>query len=238
MPPARRILITAGNTREAIDRVRDWGNVFTGNTGFTIAKALWPLCETELLTSNRAHLAEAAALGIKADPFTTHADLLALLEARVRPGAYDAIFMTAAVADYRPAGTFAVTARETLPDGTERWTVRNAQAGKVKSTHPAIAVLGEPTVKIIDRFRTPWGHRGLLVKFKLEVDVLPVQLVEIGQASRRASGAEFLVANSLDMVSGERAGAFLLSDAGDEWVPRPELATRCARLIAELPVNP
>ena len=232
MPPARHILITAGNTREAIDRVRDWGNVFTGNTGFSIAKALRPLCEVELLTSNRAHLAEVTALGIKAEAFATHADLLALLQSRVRPGAYDAIFMTAAVADYRPAGTFAVAARETLPDGTERWTVRNVQAGKVKSTHDAIAVLGEPTQKIIDRFRAPWGHRGLLVKFKLEVDVPPEKLIEIGQASRRASGAEYLVANSLDMVTGDRAGAFLLSDAGSEWVPRDRLAERCAQLVA------
>ena len=31
--PAPRFLVTAGNTREMIDRVRDWGNVFTGNTG-------------------------------------------------------------------------------------------------------------------------------------------------------------------------------------------------------------
>jgi len=233
VPPARRILITAGNTREAIDRVRDWGNVFTGNTGFGIAKALRPLCDVELLTSNRGHLAGAAALGIKAEAFTAHADLLGLLEARVRPKAYDAIFMTAAVADYRPAGTFAVAHRETLPEGAERWTVRNVQAGKVKSTHPAIAVLGEPTLKIIDRFRAPWGHRGLLVKFKLEVDVLPEKLIEIGQASRRASGAEYLVANALDMVSGDGAGAFLLSDAGSEWVPRGDLAQRCARLVAD-----
>ncbi|HEX8342119.1 MAG TPA: phosphopantothenoylcysteine decarboxylase [Tepidisphaeraceae bacterium] len=231
MPPPPRILVTAGNTREAIDRVRDWGNVFTGNTGFAIARAGLAVGEVHLLTSNAAHRAEAAALGIKVDAFSTHADLLALLEARVRPGTYDAIFMTAAVADYRPTGTFAVDGRETLPDGTERWTVRNVQAGKVKSTHNAIAVLGEPTQKIIDRFRHPWGHRGLLVKFKLEVDVPTETLIEIGQASRRASGAEYLVANSLDMVSGEAAGAFLLSDASSEWVPRGELAQRCARLI-------
>ncbi len=28
----KRFLVTAGNTREMIDRVRDWGNIFTGNT--------------------------------------------------------------------------------------------------------------------------------------------------------------------------------------------------------------
>ena len=113
--------------------------------------------------------------------------------------------------------------------------MRNDQAGKVKSTHPAIAVLGEPTTKIIDRFRHPWGHRGLLVKFKLEVDVSPERLIDIGQASRRASGADYLVANSLDTVTGDGAGAFLLSDAASEWVPRDALAERCARLVTAIP---
>jgi phosphopantothenoylcysteine synthetase/decarboxylase len=231
MPPPFRILVTAGNTREAIDRVRDWGNIFTGNTGFSIAQALRSLGEVHLLTSNAVHLREADALGIAAAGFHSHADLLAALESRVRPGAFDAIFMTAAVADYRPAGTFAVVEREKV-EGGERWLVRDVSAGKVKSTYPAMAVLGEPTAKIIDRFRSPWGHRGLLVKFKLEVDVTPAELIQIGQASRQASGAEYLVANSLAMVSGDQAGAFLLSDAGSEWVPRDELAGRCARLVA------
>ena len=36
----QRYLVTAGNTREMIDRVRDWGNVFTGNTGYGIARAI------------------------------------------------------------------------------------------------------------------------------------------------------------------------------------------------------
>src|SRR5436190_14632165 len=52
-----RFLVTAGNTRENIDRVRDWGNIFTGNTGYAIAGALAKLGDVDLLTSNRAHLA-------------------------------------------------------------------------------------------------------------------------------------------------------------------------------------
>ena len=45
--PARppRFLVTAGNTRERIDRVRDWGNVFTGNTGCG-SPARWPTSAT------------------------------------------------------------------------------------------------------------------------------------------------------------------------------------------------
>ena len=42
-----------------IDRVRDWGNIFTGNSGYEIAKALAEAGgDVDLLTSNRSHLAE------------------------------------------------------------------------------------------------------------------------------------------------------------------------------------
>ena len=101
-------LVTAGSTREMIDQVRDWGNIFTGNTGFDIAKALAPHGQVDLLTSNRKHLAmlksgRAGAPSIHAVPFASHADLLAALESCMARQHYDAIFMTAAVADYRPA---------------------------------------------------------------------------------------------------------------------------------------
>src|SRR5215211_1824085 len=160
-----RFLVTAGNTREKIDRVRDWGNIFTGTTGLRIARALADFGEVDLLTSNRAHLAELAnAPRIAASPFTDHAELRGALAAQMARHTYDAVFMTAAVADYRPVRTYEVVQRETVasPDGMERWVVRDVQAGKVKSNHAAIAVLGERTEKLVDLFRTEWNHRGLL----------------------------------------------------------------------------
>jgi phosphopantothenate---cysteine ligase (CTP) len=226
-----RFLVTAGNTREMIDRVRDWGNVFTGNTGYAIARALRTLGEVDLLTSNRAHVADAGAHGIAATPFTTHADLKIRLADRLAAHPYDAVFMTAAVADYRPAGVFQVLHRATHPDGTETWTIKNAHAPKVKSNHPSVAFLGEQTEKLVDLFRTPWNHRGLLFKFKLEVGLPTDDLIRIGDTSRRASGADYLVANTLDMVDGPAAGAYLLSDAPPEFIPRANLATRLTEVV-------
>ena len=227
-----RFLVTAGNTREMIDRVRDWGNVFTGNTGFAIAEAIAAHGEVDLLTSNAAHAAGAADAGIRATVFRSHADLNGLLEQCMTPDAYAAIFMTAAVADYRPVGAFTVTDRIANADGSETWTVKNAGAGKVKSDHPAVAFLGERTAKLVDRFRRDWGHRGLLVKFKLEVGLDTDALLAIAEKSRQASGADYLVANTLDMVTGDGAGAYLLSDSGHEWISRGGLAARCATLAA------
>ena len=242
-PSGRRFLVTAGNTRERIDDVRDWGNIFTGTTGFEIAKALTAAGDVDLLTSNRSHRHEAA-LGtlfregqIRATGFTSHDELKGALAALMGQATYDAVFMTAAVADYRPERVYEVVERR--PDlsapGAETWRVRDAQAGKVKSTFAEMAVLGRRTEKLVDLFRTEWNHRGVLVKFKLEVGVGREELLRIGQASRRASGADFLVANTLDLVRGEGAGAILISDAGHEWVPRGELPGRMVRLAVATP---
>lgn len=227
-----RYLVTAGSTREMIDRVRDWGNIFTGNTGYAIARALSEIGEVDLVTSNLAHFDE-----VSGDPritgyhFKSHADLLSLLEALVAQCRYTAILMTAAVADYRPAGSFEVVDRKKLDDGTERWIVRDVHLPKVKSSHGAVAFLGQQTEKIVDKFRRDWGCTETLVKFKLEVDITREKLLEIGEKSRRASEADYLVANTLAMVDGPDAGAYLLSKTGHEWVPRAELARKLTEIL-------
>src|SRR4051812_16331070 len=145
-----RYLITAGNTREMIDEVRDWGNIFTGETGFDIASELAEsgLGHAELLSSNGRHHAKVVMLQkegvpISARAFRSHADLKRQIESSMRSQAYAGVFMTAAVSDYRPTGAYAVTLREPVAGqpGVERWTVRNVDAAKVKSNHPEIAFL-------------------------------------------------------------------------------------------------
>ena len=232
-----RLLVTAGNTRERIDDVRDWGNVFTGNTGYRIARAVAQAGEVDLVSSNLNHLAELRAQIATSNPihghaFTSHADLRSLLASLMSKHAYEAVFMTAAVADYRPVRVYAVVSREPAGEqGQERWVVQDVQSGKVKSTHERIAVLGEPTEKIVDLFRSAWKYGGTLVKFKLEVGLSRDELVSIAEASRKASGADYLVANTLDMVKGPAAGAYLLSDAGAELITRDELPQRMLALV-------
>lgn len=235
-----RFLVTAGSTREKIDRVRDWGNIFTGRTGLGIARALCSLGDVDLLTSNESHIAEVAAAPVAGDAkgrirgqrFTSHGDLRDALERVMTSQKYDGVFMTAAVSDYSPERTFRVIDRKPGENGTEVWTVADAQAGKVKSHYEEITVLGKRTEKLIDLFRTRWGFTGLLVKFKLEVGVSREELIRIGEASRAASGADFLIANTLDMVDGADAGAYLISPGAAEWVPRATLADTLQRLAS------
>ena len=206
-------LVTAGNTREKIDSVRDWGNIFTGTTGLLIARALSELGPVDLLSSNASHLESLTspdhrqAHPIVGSIFQSHAELRAALAALMTHETFSAVFMTAAVSDYSPTGVFEVLERSSSDNGEQTWRVRNVQSAKVRSSYREIAVAGRQTEKLVDLFRTEWGHSGLLVKFKLEVGIDPDALLMIGEQSRRASSADYLVANTLDMITGEEAGA-------------------------------
>src|SRR5688572_23386985 len=113
-----RCLVTAGNTREMIDEVRDWGNIFTGNTGLAIARALGEMGEVDLLSSNRQHLQELSKSPgrVRGMGFSTHANLKSALAGLMGKEKYDAVFMTAAVADYRPTDVFEILERGPAPD--------------------------------------------------------------------------------------------------------------------------
>lgn len=229
-----RFLVTAGSTRQPIDKVRDWGNIFSGNTGYDIARELMKLGVVDLFTSNRDHLSRIL-LGqfpnLRAHGFATHGDLKAGLETVMMQEQYDAIIMTAAVSDYNPAGAYALLDCKKQDDGTEVWTVKNAQAGKIKSNHDSIVVRADRTEKLVDLFRTQWEFDGILVKFKLEVDISTEKLLEIGHESRLASGADYLVANTLAMVAGDNPGAYLLSDAPPVWIARKDLPAELAKRV-------
>jgi len=231
-----RALVTAGGTREPIDRVRDWGNRFTGGTGLAIARAVAARGgDVDLVTSNADHAEALEAEGGPVHPhrFTTHAELVAAIDRLMAGGRYDAVFMTAAVGDYLPSGAYRVVSRRREGDnGREVWEVENAGGDKVSSTHDELAVVARRAEKIIDLFRSRWAFTGMLFKFKLEAGVDEQRLREIARASRAASGADVIVANTLEMLSGDDAGAWVIGDESEERVPRGELASRLAELAA------
>ncbi|HVT83423.1 MAG TPA: phosphopantothenoylcysteine decarboxylase, partial [Phycisphaerae bacterium] len=229
-------MVTAGPTREKIDDVRDWGNIFSGKTGLDLALALLSLGSVTLLTSNVDHAREfdgytgaGGMMGV--ETFRTHADLQALLAERMTSGdPVNVVAMTAAVADYRPAGVYSVLQKSELRDGRETWTVQHVGggSGKVGSDHDQIAILGARTAKIVDMFRRDWHYQGILIKFKLQVGMTDEELLKIGEKSRVASDANLMVANTLAMArpgnAGDPGGAFLLDGTAPRRVPRANLA--------------
>ncbi len=95
----KRVLITAGGTREPLDPVRFLGNRSSGKQGIALARAAAAAgAEVELIA---AHIEVAIPDGIKSSSVETALDLReATLEAA---GRSDVVIMAAAVADFRPA---------------------------------------------------------------------------------------------------------------------------------------
>lgn len=95
----RKIVVTAGATREPLDPVRYLTNHSTGKMGYAVARAcMLRGADVTLLT---APTALRPVPFVKTVPFTTAADLFAAVKENIE-GA-DALVMAAAVSDYRPA---------------------------------------------------------------------------------------------------------------------------------------
>jgi phosphopantothenoylcysteine decarboxylase/phosphopantothenate--cysteine ligase len=117
-PPSlagKRVLVTAGGTREPLDTVRYVGNRSSGRMGVALAdEARRRGAEVTLLAAN---LAVPAPGGVAVVETPTAADLAR--EAFERAPESDLVLMAAAVADYRPAGTY----EGKRPKDAEPWTV-------------------------------------------------------------------------------------------------------------------
>ena len=240
------LLITAGNTQSPIDRVRCVTNTFSGRTGAAIARTAWGRGHAVTLVTSRPD----ALLEFGVNPrepgerfevirYHTFDELAAILQAQVRAVPFDGLVHAAAVSDFLSAGAFIPDPGTFFNARTGNWESRSGppaltelKMGKIKSTEPELWVRLVRAPKLIDRFRNPWGFAGLLVKFKLEVGIGENELVEVGEASRLQSGADLMVANTLD---GSAYWAYL-GPLGDRYerVPRRELPDRLVLAVEHL----
>jgi phosphopantothenoylcysteine decarboxylase / phosphopantothenate---cysteine ligase len=95
-----RVLVTAGGTREPIDSVRFVGNRSSGRMGFALAReAARRGAEVTVIAAN---VALEPPPGVQIAPVRTAAELADAC--RTRLAACDVLLMSAAVADFRPAG--------------------------------------------------------------------------------------------------------------------------------------
>src|SRR5579875_2945160 len=99
----KRVLVSAGGTREPLDAVRFLGNRSSGRMG--VALAAEARRRGALVTLLAANLAVAPPAGVEVVETPTAAELER--EALARAGAADVVLMAAAVADYRPAQALA-----------------------------------------------------------------------------------------------------------------------------------
>jgi len=224
---AKRILVTAGNTAVPIDKVRSITNIFGGKTGLVIAKYMASLGhEVTLLTSMRdVDQGELA----KVIRFYTFDDLFCAMQDIIEPGEVDIVIHSAAVSDYRVTGTYSPVVSTDWEDGKVLVTLeRLDSSSKIGSEYPELYLKMEPTPKIIDQIRSPWGFTGKLVKFKLQVGMTDEDLKEIARKSRITSDADLIVANCMEWM-GFRA--FIIGKDQEEMVNRSDLPASLARRL-------
>lgn len=95
----RRVLVTAGPTREAVDAVRVITNRSSGRMGFAIAAAAWRRGADVTLVAGPVALA--APTGVRVTRVESAEDMAAAVRAELPQS--DLLVMAAAVADFRPA---------------------------------------------------------------------------------------------------------------------------------------
>jgi phosphopantothenoylcysteine synthetase/decarboxylase len=240
------MLVTAGNTLVPIDRVRCITNIFTGRTGTRIA--LHGQERGHAVTLLTSHPEVAAELhsqaGQSAERWTVQAyrtfdDLQEAMAQTLRQGRFDVLIHSAAVSDYQAAGIYAPVPHTHFHPESSCWqsttgppALVDRTAGKVKSDEPELWLRLVRTPKLIDRVRTDWRFRGIVVKFKLEVGVSEEKLLDIAERSRRHSNADLMVANTLEEAE---AWAFLGPVEGHyQRVSRSELASRLLDVVEHL----
>ncbi|MDK9709631.1 bifunctional phosphopantothenoylcysteine decarboxylase/phosphopantothenate--cysteine ligase CoaBC [Acidaminobacter sp.] len=143
----KRVLITAGPTREALDPVRYLTNHSTGKMGYAIAEAAAAMGAETKLVSGPVELS--APEGVQRVKVESARDMF---EAVMCDLNYDIIIMTAAVADYRPKTTQTQKIKKVEGDLTLELT-RNPdilfEVGKVK-THQVLIGFAAETEHVIE----------------------------------------------------------------------------------------
>jgi phosphopantothenoylcysteine decarboxylase / phosphopantothenate---cysteine ligase len=145
----KRVLVSAGGTREPLDAVRYVGNRSSGRMGVALAaEARRRGAEVTLLGAN---LAVPAPDGVELVETPTAGDLER--EALARAVEADVVVMAAAVADYRPAEALAAK----RPKDTAAWTL------ELEPTTDVLSVLGEQRRdgQLIVGFAAETGASGL-----------------------------------------------------------------------------
>jgi phosphopantothenoylcysteine decarboxylase/phosphopantothenate--cysteine ligase len=166
----RRVVVSAGGTREPVDPVRYLGNRSSGLQGYALAAAAVARGADVTLVSANVTLSDPA--GVTVVRVATAAELKdAVLN---RSGAADAVVMAAAVADFRP---------------------KAAAEHKIKKDDGAPTVVLEPTDDVLAALVS--GHRDgqVVVGFAAETGDADAGWLERGREKLRRKACDLLVVN-------------------------------------------
>ena len=189
----KRVLVSAGGTREPIDTVRFVGNRSSGRMGVAVAaEARRRGARVTLLGAN---LAVPPPVGVELVETPTAADLER--ETLARGATADVVVMAAAVADYRPALSLA----SKRPKDSAAWTL------ELEPTTDVLATLGaaKHDAQLLVGFAADEGERGL-ARAREKLDRKNADLFVYNDVARADIGFD-AAENAVTLItqSGERA---------------------------------
>ncbi|GAB3285357.1 bifunctional phosphopantothenoylcysteine decarboxylase/phosphopantothenate--cysteine ligase CoaBC [Sinomonas notoginsengisoli] len=220
----RRVIVSAGGTREPLDPVRFLGNRSSGKQGAAVARAA--VAAGANVTFVAAHIDVPPPVGVDVVRVDSALELREAMLAHA-PGA-DVIVMAAAVADFRPS--------ERLSSKIKK---------RDDAADPVIALVRNPDILVdLVRRRDNDEPRQLIVGFAAETGDAGGSVLEYGMAKLTRKGCELLVLNEVgaddagqERVFGqERNSVLILSrdGGGSERVAgsKDEVARAVVRRIA------
>lgn len=200
----RRILVTAGGTREPIDPVRYIGNRSSGRQGIAIAVAAARRGAAVTLVAANVEVQHPTGMTVQ------HVSSAVDLERAVQDAAAsaDVVIMAAAVSDYRPISVAEQKIKKDIQgDRLTLELVRNPDilAGLAASRRPGQVIIG----------------------FAAETEPDRAALLELGRAKARRKGVDYLVVNRVGWTEGfstddnavtvvDAAGAIVMEVAGSK----------------------
>jgi len=186
----KKILVTAGPTWVAIDKVRVITNIFSGRTGCLIAREAEKRgAEVKLLLGpGRLNFPPGFFKGIKVIKYHYFHELLNLTRKEVSSKHYDIIIHSAAISDYLPI---------------------NPYDKKISSGKGSLIIKLKPAIKIIKGVKK-WDPHIFLVQFKLEVGKKAKKLIEIGYKSMLKNKADLVVVNDLNKMDKHKHEAYIV----------------------------
>ncbi|MDD5771609.1 MAG: phosphopantothenoylcysteine decarboxylase, partial [Candidatus Omnitrophica bacterium] len=170
----KRILITAGSSWVALDKVRIIGNTASGKTGLILAEKLKNSGAKVTLLLGPGEFSNVRIPGVKTISFRYFPELKSLLSREIKKKAYSAVIHAAAVSDYRPGKAIPYKVSSQL----NRW-----------------KIILVPTEKLIDSLKK-YSPGLIAVGFKFEPDAKKAKLLEEGASLLKRSNLDMVVANS------------------------------------------
>ena len=188
----KKVLVTAGGTREAIDPIRFIGNLSSGKQGYALAWAAAARGAEVTLISANSQLPDIEGIS------TIHVVSAAEMEAEVKTQfpKHDVLIMSAAVADARPENV--------IDEKIKKEQLQNISL--IKNVD-ILAAMGK--VKRSDQ---------VLVGFAAET---ALNSVELGRAKRIAKGADLLYVNNVksnEIFGSETTAGTIISGRGEELI--------------------